>query len=91
VIDLGMTGKARLEALWRLYRLLRIEKPRMLHTWMFHANIPGRMIGKIADVPGVISSEHTMGQEGLGRMALDRLTSPWADRVICVSQAVSFC
>lgn len=89
VADLGMTAKWRGDAFWRLYRLLRRKRPAILHTWMFHANIPGRLLGRLAGVPIVISSERTMGQEARWRYRLDRLTAPLADRVICVSQTVA--
>ena len=48
VINLKMTGKWRLDAFVRLFRLLRKEQPLILHTWMFHTNIPGRLIGRAA-------------------------------------------
>lgn len=89
VTDLGMPSRWRLDALLRLYRLLRRERPHLLHTWMFHANLPGRILGRLAGVPIVISSQRTMGMEGAFRRTLDRLTAPLADRVICVSQAVA--
>ena len=89
VTDLGMRGQWRLDALWRLYRLLRRERPFLLHTWMFHANIPGRVLGRLAGVPVIISAERTMGQEGRLRRALNRLTSRLPDSIICVSQQVA--
>ncbi|MCD4738727.1 MAG: glycosyltransferase [Anaerolineae bacterium] len=89
VIDLGMTAKWRLDAFWRLYRLLRRERPTILHTWMFHANIPGRVLGRLTGIPIVISSERTMGQESRWRYRLNRLTDPLTDRVVCVSQLVA--
>ena len=89
VTDLGMSGKARLDAFGRLYRFLRKKRPLILHSWMFHANIPARMFGRLARVPIIISSERTMGQEGAGRRRLNRLTAPLADRVICVSERVA--
>jgi glycosyltransferase involved in cell wall biosynthesis len=89
VIDLGMMAKWRWDALWRLYRLLRCQRPTILHTWMFHANIPGRVIGRLARVPIVISSERTMGMERRWRYRVNRATHPLADRVICVSQGVA--
>jgi glycosyltransferase involved in cell wall biosynthesis len=89
VIDLGMTAKWRWDALWRLYRLLRRERPTVLHTWMFHANIPGRVLGRLTGVPVIISSERTMGQEGPLRRWLNCLTVSLADQVVCVSQRVA--
>jgi sugar transferase (PEP-CTERM/EpsH1 system associated) len=89
VTDLGMTAQWRLDALWRLYQILRQERPSILHTWMFHANIPGRILGKLAGVPAIISSERTMGQEGRFRRWLNRLTGNMPDNIICVSQQVA--
>ena len=89
VTDLGMTARWRWDAFWRLYRLLCRECPTILHTWMFHANIPGRVLGRLAGVPIVISSERTMGQESRWRYWLNRITDPLTDRVVCVSQQVA--
>jgi len=88
VIDLKMTAKWRWDALWRLYHLLRQERPAILHTWMFHANIPGRVLGRMAGVPIVINSERTMGMESRWRYRLNRVTVPLTDQVVCVSQQV---
>lgn len=89
VTDLGMTAKYRWDAFWRLYRLLQGERPTILHTWMFHPNIPGRVLGRLAGVPIIINSERTMGQERGWRYALNRLTHPLADRITCVSEQVA--
>jgi sugar transferase (PEP-CTERM/EpsH1 system associated) len=89
VYDLEMRNKFRLDAFWRLYQLLGQSQPDILYTWMFHANIPGRIIGRLVGIHHIISSEHTMGQEGRGRRWLNRLTSPLADRIICVSHAIA--
>lgn len=89
VTDLGVTAKWRWDALWRLYRLLRRQRPTILHTWMFHANIPGRVLGRLAKVPIIISSERTMGMESCWRYWLNRITDPLTDRVVCVSQQVA--
>jgi len=89
VTDLGMTARWRWDAFWRLYCLLRRERPVILHTWMFHANIPGRVLGRLTRVPIVISSERTMGMESRWRYWLNRITDPLNDRVVCVSQQVA--
>lgn len=89
VVDLGMKSKIRLDALWRFGRILRARRPAILHTWLFHANIPGRVLGRLTGVPIVISSERTMGQEGMVRRRVNRLTASCADSIVCVSQAVA--
>jgi glycosyltransferase involved in cell wall biosynthesis len=89
VTDLGMTTKWRWDAFWRLYCLLHRERPVILHTWMFHANIPGRVLGRLTRVPIVISSERTMGMESRWRYWLNRITEPLNDRAVCVSQQVA--
>lgn len=89
VVDLGMQRKWRLDSLWRLWLLLRRTKPQILHTWMFHANLPGRLISRLAGVPVIISSEHTMGQEHIWRLRLNRWTAFLIDAVICVSPQVA--
>jgi glycosyltransferase involved in cell wall biosynthesis len=89
IVDLGMSGKFRLDAFWRLYRLLSRERPHILHTWMFHANLPGRLLGRAAGIHCIVSSERTMGQEGPLRRWLDLITASFTDRIICVSHEVA--
>jgi sugar transferase (PEP-CTERM/EpsH1 system associated) len=89
VADLGMATKWRVDAFWRFLRLLRAERPAILHTHLFHANIPGRVVGRLTGVPIVISTEHSMGTESGWRYRLNRLTHPLADRVVCVSQQIA--
>jgi glycosyltransferase involved in cell wall biosynthesis len=89
VINLRMTARWRWDGLWRLYRLLRRVRPIILHTWMFHANMAGRVLGRLAGVPIVISGERTMGMESGWRYRLNRTTDPLTDRVVCVSQQVA--
>jgi glycosyltransferase involved in cell wall biosynthesis len=89
VVDLGMRAKWRWDALWRLYRRLCKERPTILHTWMFHANLPGRLLGRLAGVPIIVCGERTMGQESRRRHWANRMTHPLADRIMCVSPAVA--
>jgi glycosyltransferase involved in cell wall biosynthesis len=92
VVDLGMTHKWRLDALVRLYLLLRDERPTILHSSLFHANLAGRVLGRLAKVPVVISGERTMGMESQGRYLMNRWTLSLVDCVVCVSdQVAAFC
>jgi glycosyltransferase involved in cell wall biosynthesis len=39
---------------WRLYKILRSEKPDILQTWLYHADLLGLLIGKLAGVPRIV-------------------------------------
>jgi glycosyltransferase involved in cell wall biosynthesis len=92
VLDLGMAHKWQLGSFWRLYRSLQEERPDILHTWLFHANVTGRVLGRLAGVPVVVCGERTMGMESHWRYLVNRLTLFLADRVVCVSEQVAaFC
>ncbi|MBN1581059.1 MAG: glycosyltransferase, partial [Anaerolineae bacterium] len=69
VTDLGMTARWRWDAFGRLYRLLRDERPAIVHTWMFHANLPGRVLGRLAGAPIVITSRRN---ENIGGVVRER-------------------
>lgn len=89
VTDLRIERRSDPRYLVQLYRFLRRQRPDILHTWMFHANVPGRIAGRLARVPVIVSSERTMGQESMTRYRLNRLTQRLVDRHVCVSQAVA--
>jgi len=39
---------------WRLYKILRQEKPDVLQTWLYHADLMGLIVGKLAGVPRIV-------------------------------------
>lgn len=43
-----------LKGLWKLYKILRHEKPDVLQTWLYHADLIGLLIGKLARVPRIV-------------------------------------
>jgi len=86
VFDLRMTAKWRFDALWRLYRLLRREHPVILHTWMFHATLIGRLVGILAGVPIRISSRRNVEIGGPVREWINRWTLWMDNRVIAVCE-----
>jgi glycosyltransferase involved in cell wall biosynthesis len=47
-----------LKAFWRLYRLLRKERPDILHTHLFSASCLGRIAAKVAGVRRIITTLH---------------------------------
>ncbi len=40
-------------ALWRLYRLLRSERPDVLQTWLYHSDFCGLLAGLVARIPAI--------------------------------------
>lgn len=40
-------------AFWRLYRLLRAERPHILQTWLYHSDLFGLLLGRAARVPAI--------------------------------------
>lgn len=71
------SGRQALPALVRLRRELRDHKPRVLLTFMFHANVLGRLAAWGLGVPAVIGSIRSEHFGGAGR---DRLLR-WTDRL----------
>lgn len=88
IFDLRMDSKWRVDGVWRVYKLLRREQPIILHSWMIHANLLGRVIGLIARIPVIIISRRNIEIGGYWRELANRITSPLSDRVIAVCEAV---
>lgn len=82
-------------ALFRLTKLLAREQVAILHTHGARANAYGRLAGRLAGVPIIVSTIHNSLRDyevgslkrGIYRTAL-RLTLPLVDRIICVSEAL---
>jgi glycosyltransferase involved in cell wall biosynthesis len=87
VIDVQLTAWWRIDALWRLYRLLRRERPSILHCWLFHANFLGRIMGRLARVPIIITSRRNVEIGGAWRERLQRGTVELDDKIIAVCEA----
>ena len=87
-------GRVRSPAgLWRatvgLTRCLNEQQPAVLQTFLFHANIAGRLAARRAGVPAVVSGLRVAEKRGRWRLKFDRWTERFVDRHICVSQSVA--
>lgn len=87
VYSLYMASKLDAWALWRLYGLLRRLDPVILHTFLFHANLLGRVVGRLAGVPVIISGIRSTKFGGRWRELALRWTDRWALRTVVVSRA----
>ena len=51
-------GRVTLTGLWRLWRLLRSERPDVVQTWMYHADLVGGLVARLARIPVVCWGIH---------------------------------
>jgi glycosyltransferase involved in cell wall biosynthesis len=81
VHTLGLHRKTDLSVVLRLRALLKQLRPDVLHAYLLHSNVLGRIVGRLVGIPVIIGSERTIGQAGrLGRL-VTRLTNPLTDAV----------
>jgi glycosyltransferase involved in cell wall biosynthesis len=81
VHTLGLSKKTDIGVALRLRSLLKSIRPEIIHTYLIHGNVLGRIVGRLAGVPVIIGSELTIGQAGrIGRLAT-KLTNPLTDAV----------
>jgi hypothetical protein len=77
---------------WRviaLARKLRAFRPQLLQTFLFHGNLAGRIAGKLAGVPVIVSGIRVAEREKAWHVRLERWTRGLVTHHVCVSQAVA--
>ncbi|HRZ87025.1 MAG TPA: glycosyltransferase [bacterium] len=86
--DLEMSGPLDIRILPKLLRLLRERDIAVLHTFLYHANILGRLLGRYAKIPVIISTQRSTDpwRTWYHRLA-DRWTAGLADAIISNSQS----
>ncbi len=76
------------KALIRLIRFLKRGHFGILHTFLFHANILGRVLGRLLGIPIIVSSQRSVDHwRKKYHVLLDRWTSRYCDLIISNSQA----
>jgi len=88
VTDLGMHHKLRLSFFFNLLKLIRSFRPDVLHSFLFHANLVGRLAGIFRRAPVVISAVRVAEKRRFSHIALDCATQWLTDMEICVSKSV---
>lgn len=73
----------------RLARELRRFRPSLLQTFLFHGNVIGRIAGRIAGVPKIVSGIRVAEKGEAWHVRLDRWTNRLVDMNICVSEGVA--
>ena len=86
VHSLGLKTKLDFLVAIRLRTLLKEVRPDVLHTYLLHSNVLGRIVGRLTGVPRIIGSERTIGQARYWGRLLTKLTNPLTDAVEVNSQ-----
>nr|BFE86793.1 hypothetical protein GCM10020093_093940 [Planobispora longispora] len=96
VHHLDMRGNLDLRAVGRLVRLMRSGRYDIVHTHLYRACVYGRVAARLARVPAVVATEHSIGESAIegrratvGVRALYRATASMGDVTIAVSRAVA--
>lgn len=76
-------------AVRRLALRFRQERPDLVQTFLFHANVVGRVAARRAGVPRVLAGIRVAERRGRWRLWLDRATAGNVARHVCVSQSVA--
>jgi glycosyltransferase involved in cell wall biosynthesis len=80
-------GRPRSPALiWHLLTWLRRHPCDVLMTYMWHANLAGRLVRRLANVPVLVCSERNLWEETPLRLTLNRLTASLATVITTNSQ-----
>ena len=95
VRSLEMTSNRQLSALPRLWRLIREGRYDVVHAHLYRSQIYGRPAARLAGVPVVVSTEHSIGETHLERRrmttgvrALYLATGTFSQMTIAVSETV---
>ena len=72
-----------------LRRLLASQRPDLVQTFLFHANVLGRVAARLGGVPRVVCGIRVAERHCRWHLGLDRLTAGMVDRYVCVSHAVA--
>jgi glycosyltransferase involved in cell wall biosynthesis len=73
----------------RLKRLLIAQSPQIFQSFLFHANVVGRIAACRAGVPHVLSGIRVAEHAAKWHCWLDRLTQSKVERYVCVSHSVA--
>ncbi|MBW3539216.1 MAG: glycosyltransferase, partial [Planctomycetes bacterium] len=86
---LGARSALDLSAIWRLIRDLRRFRPQILQCFLHHANIAGRLAGRVAGAPHIVCGLRVAEKRGRWRLRIDRWTGRLVDRWVAVSRSVA--
>lgn len=87
-VCLGATRPTQVSVLFQLVRELKRFRPGVLQSFLFHANIVGRLAAWMAGVPCVYSGLRVAEKQKRWHLWLDRWTQWFVSMNVCVSEGV---
>jgi glycosyltransferase involved in cell wall biosynthesis len=89
VVTLDGAGKLDLRVPYRLWKFIRHERPDVMQSFLFWANLAARVLWRLSTAVRVVCSYHDeIVSEGRLIRMIDRATFRWSDAVVCCSEAV---
>jgi len=89
VVCLNGAGQFDLRVLFRLWKVMQEERPDVIQSFLFWANLSARLLGRLSKAVRIVCSYHDeIVTEGRLVRLIDRLTFQWSHAVVCCSEAV---
>lgn len=85
---LSVSRRRPIQAVARLARALRRTRPRLVQSFLFHANIAARLAGPLAGRPPVLGGLRVAEHQKRWHRLVDRATMPLSIGSVCVSRGV---
>lgn len=86
----GADEVGHLRATWRLWKYLRRHRFHVVHSHLELANLLGVVVGKLAAVPALLPTAHSLWRHRSGRRVLvDRILARLATRFVVVTPAIA--
>jgi len=89
IMCFGATGIVDSFVVFRLASQLEKFRPAVLQSFLFHANIMGRIAAKLSRVPVVVSGIRVAERRSRWPLRIDRWTNSLVDQNVAVSQSVA--
>ncbi len=89
IFVLSKKSKISLSNCWQIYKILKKEKPEIVHTQL-GGDLRGRLAAKLAGVKVIISTEQNINrQERWYQRGIKIITSFWTEAIVAISPAVA--
>lgn len=88
VVSLNMRLRYWPLAMYRLYRLIKQIRPKIVHAHLYESGIWGRLMGKLAGVPVLMTTEHCVKFPKRRYLLLEILVNRFTQKMIAVSEEI---